>query len=54
MGFHVRCVLYILTVSLYPDDFMHGSVNGCSVKTEQNLATTKAIPFSHLMLETGT
>ncbi|KAF8598168.1 hypothetical protein BDV93DRAFT_609958 [Ceratobasidium sp. AG-I] len=30
----------------------HVSVNGCSMKTDQNLATTKAIPFSHLMVET--
>ncbi|QRV83286.1 TatD DNase family protein [Ceratobasidium sp. AG-Ba] len=30
----------------------HVSVNGCSMKTDQNLATTKAIPFTHLMVET--
>ncbi|KAG9128018.1 hypothetical protein FRC07_006132 [Ceratobasidium sp. 392] len=31
----------------------HVSVNGCSMKTDQNLAMTKAIPFTHLMVETG-
>ncbi|KAG9082997.1 hypothetical protein FS749_006378 [Ceratobasidium sp. UAMH 11750] len=30
----------------------HVSVNGCSMKTDQNLATTKAVPFTHLMIET--
>ncbi|CAE6542159.1 unnamed protein product [Rhizoctonia solani] len=30
----------------------HISVNGCSMKTDQNLATTKAIPLNRLMVET--
>jgi TatD DNase family protein len=32
----------------------HISLNGCGLKTEENLATAKAIPLSHLLLETGT
>lgn len=43
----------IFVVPLRFDGSMRGSVNGCSMKTDQNLATTKAIPFSHLIVETG-
>lgn len=28
-------------------------VNGCSLKTVENLETVRAIPMGHLMLETG-
>jgi Tat protein secretion system quality control protein TatD with DNase activity len=31
----------------------HISLNGCGLKTEENLVTAKAIPLSHLLLETG-
>lgn len=31
----------------------HVSVNGCSLKTEDNLETAKAIPLDRIMLETG-
>jgi hypothetical protein len=50
MGFHIRW------------DFYHGpglvahnpsSVNGCSMKTEANLAAVKAIPPGKIMFETG-
>lgn len=31
----------------------HVSVNGCSLKTEENLEAAKAIPLGRIMLETG-
>lgn len=31
----------------------HVSVNGCSLKTEENLEAASAIPLNRLMLETG-
>lgn len=53
MGFHVRYVLLRMSYRVHPSHPSITSVNGCSLKTEDNLTAAKAILPEKLLLETG-
>lgn len=53
MGFHIGWVERIAVVNFVSTTEDLPSVNGCSMKTEANLAAIKAIPPGKIMFETG-
>src|SRR5882724_5667624 len=53
MGFHISCVESALQVAVVTPSVCIARVNGCSLKTQQNLEAAMTIWPERIMFETG-